>query len=426
MSKVFEKIVSDQLCDYLEKNNVLSDTQHGFRKHLSTETALTKICEQVYLNIDNNEISLLTLCDLSKAFDSVSHSLLIKKMVNLGIDDFWFKDYLTARTQSVKINNHVSSKQEVEYGVPQGSILGPILFNIFVNDLAEINDSDMLVQYADDAQYLHSGKIDNVAEIVDRAERNLVKVNKYFSENGLKMNANKTQFLFIGSRQYINKLLDDLSIRVNKDYTRPSKTVKNLGVTMDRYFSFENHIDNMYGKAKGILYFLNRNKYHFDDTSRKLVVEALVMSIVSYCSTIWNGISSFNIQKIQKIQNFASKVAIGYGKKYDHATPYINKLEWLKLENKIVYDVCLFIYKILYERIPQGILRLEFVDQIRSRQTRQNSHMMVPRRRTVIADRAVSVRGPKLWNALPEEIKECGNFSAFKKKLKSHLFIKQQ
>ena len=425
MSKVLEKVVSEQLCDYLETNNILSNTQHGFRKHLSTETALTKICERIYANIDENKISLLTLCDLSKAFDSVSHELLIKKMMNYGIDDFWFNDYLTARTQSVKINNHISSKHEVEYGVPQGSILGPILFNIFVNDLVEVNDSDMLVQYADDAQYLHSGTIDKLAEIIDRAERNLVEVNKYFSDNGLKMNANKTQFLFIGSRHCIRQLPENVSIRVNNDNIKPNESIKNLGVTMDKYFSFDSHIENIYRKMKGTLYFLNRNKSNFDEISRKLVIEALVMSSISYCSTVWNGASKLNIQKLQNIQNFASKVAIGNGKKYDHATPYINELEWLKIENKVVYDVCSFIYRILYEHIPQRILKLETVEQVRSRQTRQSGRLMVPRRRTVIADRAVSVRGPKLWNALPQEIKESENFSGFKKKLKSHLFTKQ-
>ena len=129
--------------------------------------------------------------------------------------------------------------------------------------------------------------------------------------------------------------------------------------------------------------------------------------------------------KYKKIQNFASKVASGHGKKYDPATPYINQLEWLKIDNKLIYDVCLFVYKILHKHIPDRILMLEPMDQIRPRQTRQNSHLMVPSRRTVIADRAISVRGPKLWNGLPEDVRECGSLPLFKKKLKSLLFMKQ-
>ena len=283
----------------------------------------------------------------------------------------------------------------------------------------------MLVQYADDAQYLHSGRIENIEEVVNQAERNLVKVNEYFSLNGLKMNANKTQFMFIGSRYYISRLRENIAIKVNSDSIRPSKNIKNLGVTMDRHFSFENHIENIYGKSKGILYFINRNKRKFDEKSRKLVVEALVISLLSYCSVIWNGTSSVNIREIQTIQNFAAKVASGHGKKYDHATPYINKMEWLKIENKIIYDICIFIHKILNDHIPQRILILETLDQIRSLQTRQSNNLVVPRRRTAVADRAVSVRGPKLWNSLPEDIKESENFSVFKSKLKSHLYVQQ-
>lgn len=240
------------------------------------------------------------------------------------------------------------------------------------------------------------------------------------------MNTNKTKFLFIGSRHCISQLPENLSIKANSEYIKPSENVKNLGITMDRYLSFDNHVENMYTKASGVLYFLHKNKDHFDKESRKIVVEALVNSIVSYCSTIWNGSSWSNLQKIQKIQNFASKVAVGRGRRYDHATPYINELKWLKIENKKDYDICLFVHRVLQELIPSRILPLETVEQVRSRQTRQGSNLLVRRRRTMIADRATSVRGPRLWNALPRDIRECEILSIFKGKLKSHLLLKQQ
>ena len=131
LSKVLEKIVATQLVSYLEANKLLSNNQHGFRPKLSTETALTVITDKIYNNMDNKRISLLTLCDLSKAFDSVSHSILLQKLGKITVDQFWFENYLCERTQSVRLNNTVSPKSDVAYGVPQGSILGPILFNIF-------------------------------------------------------------------------------------------------------------------------------------------------------------------------------------------------------------------------------------------------------------------------------------------------------
>ena len=174
LSKIIEKVVANQLVEYLEINNFLSNTQHGFRRGLSTETALIKVVNEIYDNMDRNKITLLTLCDLSKAFDSVHHELLLSKLCKVKVDPFWFKSYLSGRTQSVKINNTISSEKDISFGVPQGSIIGPILFLIFVNDMAQIATGCSLVQFADDSQFIHTGTVDKIDELVKAAELTLL------------------------------------------------------------------------------------------------------------------------------------------------------------------------------------------------------------------------------------------------------------
>ncbi len=139
VSKILEKIVANQLTHFLETKKLLSNCQPGFRPRLSSETALTVITDKIYSNMDSKKNSLLTLCDLSKAFDSVSHRILLNKCAQLKIDNYWFESYLSDRTQSVRLGHQLSDILNVNYGIPQGPILGPILFSINVNNLAENN-----------------------------------------------------------------------------------------------------------------------------------------------------------------------------------------------------------------------------------------------------------------------------------------------
>ncbi len=191
ISKILEKNVSNQLMHFLESSQLLSITQHGFRPKLSTETAVTVITNKIFSNMDSKKITLLTLCDLSKAFDSVSHEILLKKCSALKIDSFWFKSYIGNRIQSVRLNNTISEKLDIAYGVPQGSILGPVLFSIYVNDLNESISECSLTQYADDTQFLHADNVNNLENLISRTVESLRNIKQYFLRNDLMLNSKK-------------------------------------------------------------------------------------------------------------------------------------------------------------------------------------------------------------------------------------------
>ena len=407
--------------EHLERNKLLSNTQHGFHRSLSTETALLKVTDAIYKNVDNNKITLLILCDLSKAFDSVNHDLLLGKLRHVKVDSFWFDNYLSNRTQAVKIGTTISSKLDISFGVPQGSILGPLLYLVFSNDMAQITTpACILVQFADDSQIVHSGTTDKIDELVKDAELTLSKVKKYFDKNGLMVNASKTQIIFIGSRQNIAKIPKDITVRFDNKDISPSLYVKNLGVYFDRFMTFEHHIDETYKKTMGTLMYLNRIKCKLTQEMRGTVVQSLALSHINYCNKIWGTAGITQLERMQKLQNFAAKIVVGNARKYDHATPLINNLKWLKIKQKLLYDVGIFVYKYLIGRLPEWILTLTMVGNVNPFQTRQQHNLLVPRTATLTGERDMAVRAPKLWNQIPQDIKETSSIHTFKKKLKEY------
>ena len=420
ISKVLEKIVAKQLSNYLESSKLLSNCQHGFRCRLSTETALTTITDKIYENMDNKKISLLTLCDLSKAFDSVNHKTLLHKCSLLKIDEFWFTNYLQDRSMSVRLENDISKKNKVGYGVPQGSILGPILFGIYVNDLSS-HINCFLVQYADDTQFLHCNTVDKLDQLIKDTEETLVKCRQYFLRNGLLLNSSKTQCMFIGNHQLLSNIPLNTKLNFNGNSIQPSNRVKNLGVYMDRYMLYDVHINELNKKVMGSLMYISRISDKLDKQNIIIIIESLVLSVIFYCIKIWGTTNDKQISYVQKLHNFAARVAFGGVRKYDHISPVFKELQWHKIKQKHLFDVGITVFKVLRGFYPEWFLSYKCRRAITNGVTRQMNQLYVPRTNTRTGDRGIAVLGPTLWNTLPPTVTQASTLPTFKAKLYTFL-----
>ncbi len=424
ISKILEKVIARQLTLYLEENHLLSSTQHGFRASLSTDSALLKLSDKLYENSDTKQLSLITLCDLSKAFDSINHKMLLKKLITLKIDSFWFDSYLHRRTQAVRIGKHTSQTMEVSYGVPQGSVLGPILFLIFVNDLSQCISDCFIIQYADDTQFIHTGSIDRLQDLIHRGEETMLRAKYYFNSNGLLLNTNKTQCMFVGSRGLISQIPSNTTLQVDGATIVPSSSLKNLGIYFDQNMTFDSHVNKISGKIFSTIIYINRIKDNFSKSARKTVMQSLVLSIINYGIKVWGTTNKTHMYTIQKLQNFAAKVALGGAAKHEHATPFLRELGWLRIKEKYMLELGIMMYNVTRSS-PNAIYHMPLVSELSTVNTRQQQQLYVPKYNTCTGARSTLVAGPRLWNSLPPHIRDAHSLYTFKNQLFLHL-LKQQ
>lgn len=343
------------------------------------------------------------------------------------MDPFWFESYLSNRTQSVRLNDTVSDKTSISYGVPQGSVLGPILFNIYVNDLASFLPNCDVIQYADDTQIILSSNIDKLKDLIQKAEDTLKLAKIYFNANGLMLNAKKKQCIFIGTRRLLSLIPPNTHLMVDGNVITPSTSVKNLGIYFDNHLSFDTHITELIKKAHGIIMFINRMKDNFNKLTNIIVVQSLVMSIINYGISIWGATNITQVERVQKIQNFAAKVALGGAAKSDHVTPFLRELKWLKINHQYEYEIMTLTYRKINRDLPDWLLPLAYVRDSRSHHvnTRQTELLHVPRCNTCLATRSFQVTAPSLWNNLPPVVQHAPSLFTFKSRLKEFLLNRQ-
>ena len=426
VGKLLEKVVVAQLQSHLERHNLFKPLQSGFRTYHSTETALLKVLNDLLLASDSGAHSILVLLDLSAAFDTMCHSTLISRLSAIGITGAalqWLTSYLCDRQQFVKIGKNRSRSVSVSHGVPQGSVLGPLLFLIYLLPLGQIIRQHGLNfhSYADDIQIYFTIN-PNSSFPPSSVISCLHKLKTWMSSNFLQLNAGKTEILLINPRSQSSPR-HDIFIDIDGIEIRPSKTVRNLGVLFDPTLCFHSHISQTVKSCFFHLRNIVRIRPSLTFIDAETVIHAFITSRLDFCNSLYSGLPTKAIHRLQMVQNSAAR-ALTYNKKSAHITPILHQLHWLPVINRIQFKLLVLVYKALHGPAPKYLVDLvqPYVPTRALRSSTENL-LVVPRvRLSTVGGRAFSVVGPKLWNKLPPNLRAADNIWSFKKQLKTHIF----
>ena len=413
-SKILEKLFVNRLDGFIEKFGLLSDHQYGFRSNRSTSLAVMDFVENLATAINDKQTSIGVFIDLRKAFDTIDHSLLLQKLERYGIrgvTNHRLRSYLNNRFQYVNINNTESCLRRVMCGVPQGSVLGPKLFILYLNDIFTVSDVLKIVTFADDTNLLCSGE--DIEELLKTVEIELTKLKKWFDRNKLSLNEKKTKFMVFGG------VPADFQIKLYINGTEIERVYESkfLGVIIDHKLSWKPHIQYIKGKlakSVGILYktreLLNKKCLH-------LLYFSLVVPYMSYCVEVWGNVYKTNIDPIIKLQKKAIRI-INKASYLESTNPLFIKSSTLKFVD-IVYSKTLeIVFRAKSRSLPACIQRL-----FKLREGRYNLRGFCmfktdEKARINLKARCVSILGIKLWNSLNDGLKLCTSQETFKKALK--------
>lgn len=424
-SKICERVALNQLTTYMSNKKRLNEHQSGNRKQHSCETLHVLTADSVLEAMDAKKLTILVLLDLSKAFDSIDHAKLLTKLQTLGVSRStleWFRSYLLERRQYVRIGAETSGFGYLSHGVPQGSILGPALFNIYLNDLSSIPKFGGLESFVDDSKLYLSFPIADVCNVVEQINEDLFNIAGWCCHNSLLINPGKTKLLVFGTRQMLKKLPNDFHVVLLGKNIFPSSSAQDLGLQVDCTLSYDEHITNTVSSCTGSLCQINRVKHLLDTSTLENVVNALVFSRLYYCSSVWSNTAKKNIVKLQKVQNFAARIITG-ARKFDHITPVLKELNWLPVDSVLKYKDGILAFKCVKGLAP-NYLSERFITRslVHNRNTRNKDGLNIPACRSASGQRTFLYRAISLWNSLPREITDTSSLRTFKKGLRKLLF----
>ena len=427
-SKIIEKIVAEQIKAYLVKNNLFDKFQSAYRKQHSTTTALVEITDNIYKNMDKSEITLLVLLDYSKAFDCANHKLILAKLKSFGFKNsalMWVSSYLSNRSQQVTTEKGESSWIELLNGVPQGSILGPLLFTILVSDISNGIRFCKYHLYADDTQLYIKGKVEDIVKLINDLNCDLQKIAEFSINNCLRLNEGKSVYIVLGSKQNISKVneLELPPITINNKVIKRETVVRNLGILFDESLSWDSEINKCISNG----YFKLKQAYRFKNflskNSKILIVKSYLLSQFNYSSIILQNLTKEQIHRIQLFQNTCVRFILNL-RKYDHISSAYTSLGFLKMEHLRDIQALTLMHKIINDKAPKYLSdKIVFQGDYHTHQTRYRDDIRCSKFKTNFGRNCFFNNIGKKYNETTRTLNLAKSMSigSFKLKLKNHL-----
>ena len=412
ISKIFEKIMFKQIYYYMKDK--LFPLLCGFREGYSTQHALLRLIEDLKKNLDNKKSAGTVLMDLSKAFDCLPHKLLLAKLKTYGFSDNSVKfmlSYLKERIQRVKINSNFSEWMEIKQGVPQGSILGPLLFNIYINDIFLVLNKSKLCNYADDNTIWVTNE--NKNEIVYDLESEVAILNTWFTENYMILNGDKSKLITFQT----NPVRHDVAqMNINGHVIKESNSVKLLGVTIDYQIKMDDHINKLCKEAGKKVNALARVSYFMEENKRILLMKTFITSYFNYCPLVWMFCSRKGNNRINRIHERAMRIA--YRDYQSTFEELLIKSKTVNSHTKNLQYLATEIYKTINGLNPT------FMNEIFSINTspynlRHSQFKNTEPNYKIYGFNTVSYRCNQIWNSLPVEVKNSPSLDSFKNRIKT-------
>jgi hypothetical protein len=429
LSKVIEKTVESQVTRFLSSTNQLSPHQHAYKAFHSCETALLTLLNSVYCGLDSDMVCPLVLLDMTAAFDLVDHSLLLRKLEQSGFCGLalkWFEKYLEGRTQRVYCGKAFSHLAPITCGVPQGSVLGPLLFSIFISGISDVIDSNQFkhIVYADDLQIFCTTSLIDLPMKLRALEDSINKVTERVQLMKLKLNPNKFELIIFGSKKNVSNI-HDAQISINGVVIQSKKDVRSLGVVLDDRLTFEKHLNLVRKTAFFYLRCISKCRRFLDKKSMFILLEALVNSRINYCVSLYYGLPSKQHKKLQSVLNYGIRL-LDKLKKKESVSSSFSKYGWLNVSQRVVLRLASIAFSAIKSGSPPSLASLlSLLQDVSGRQLRSHTQLMldVPRSCRTYGSRAFSLSAPKCLNSLPNELRQCKSISVFKEKLKHHFTV---